>query len=104
MSTLKDNRITIERRNYERRGIASHWISVLDKEFWHVSGEGWHAVDFETLRMAQHDLEHWWEYARRGEDYDPEQHCHCFDDTTDETDEDDFAALDYDELDEDEFA
>ena len=62
-----------------------------------------YAAEFAPLEFAKHELEQWWEYARRGEVYATEQcHCsHCFDDTTDE---DDFDALDYDELDEDEFA
>ena len=32
---------------------------------------GWHAVDFETLEMAQHDIGQWWRHACRGEAYRP---------------------------------
>ncbi len=85
------------------------WVSVLDKEFMDSS---MYAAEFAPLEFAKHEIEQWWEYARRGEVY-PEQHCycshcgvypvqhchcsHCLDDTTDATDEDDFDALDYDD-------
>jgi hypothetical protein len=32
---------------------------------------GWHAVDFETLAVAQGDIEQWWHHACRGEAYQP---------------------------------
>jgi hypothetical protein len=45
------------------------WLSLLDyKEF---GADGWHAVDFETLEMAQYDIEQWWLHMCRGESYRP---------------------------------
>ena len=37
----------------------------------------WHAVDFERLDIAQHDLEQWWEHRCRGVAYDAKTCARC---------------------------
>jgi hypothetical protein len=46
-----------------------HWLSVIDGD--EFPDHGWHAVDFETLEIAQYDLGQWWIHMRSGETYSP---------------------------------
>ncbi len=46
-----------------------HWISVIEYE--EFPAHGWHAVDFETLEIAQYDIGQWWLHMCRGETYRP---------------------------------
>ena len=64
-----------------------HWLSVMDSNDY--EDHGWHAVDFETLRIAMYDIEQWWLHMCMGEKFDPRIHC------VDDYDED--CADDYDD-------
>ena len=46
-----------------------NWLSVIDRDY--DNDDGWHAVDFETLEIAMHDLEQWWWHRCRGQTYRP---------------------------------
>ena len=55
--------------NSDRKFPQYNWLSVIeDPEY---PDHGWHAVDFETLEIAKHDIEQWWEHMCRGETFTP---------------------------------
>jgi hypothetical protein len=55
--------------NSDRTFPQYHWLSVIEYE--EYPDHGWHAVDFETLEIAKHDLEQWWAHMCKGEAYRP---------------------------------
>jgi hypothetical protein len=50
--------------NFDRNCSRHRWLSVIDGDY---DAHGWHAVDFETVDTAKHDIEQWWSHMCRGE-------------------------------------